>query len=95
VTHETFGTAPNRQFVISWNDVEFWVNPNMRVSFQVIFYETGGFAFAYNPATTALELGGDSTIGIENGDGSVALQYAFMHPALRPGLGVRFYPPTS
>jgi hypothetical protein len=89
----TRGTAPNRQFVVEWRDVHSYEDPTTRITFQVIFDEAGGYSFAYaDNDGTYLELGGGATIGIENADGTVALQYTYRQPVLHPGLGLRISP---
>ncbi|MEU8387339.1 carboxypeptidase regulatory-like domain-containing protein [Micromonospora sp. NPDC048843] len=92
----TRGTAPNRQFVTEWRNVASYEDPNTRVSFQLIIDEASGYRFAYDDIDgTFLELGGGATIGIENEDGTAALQYAYRAPVLRPGLGLRLTAPTA
>ncbi|GIF18174.1 hypothetical protein BJ973_008862 [Actinoplanes tereljensis] len=92
----TRGTAPNRQFVVEWRNVASYEDPNTRVSFQLIIDEAGGYRFAYADIDgTFLELGGGATIGIENEDGTTAIQYAYRAPVLRSGLGLRFTAPTA
>ncbi|MFD2764444.1 carboxypeptidase regulatory-like domain-containing protein [Micromonospora eburnea] len=89
------GSAPNRQFVIEWRNVHSYEDPLTRVTFQAILDEAGGYSFAYTDNDgTFLERGGGATIGIENADGTSAIQYAYRQPVLRPGLGLRFNPPT-
>ena len=95
-TAQTADAAPNRKFIVEWRNVRSYQEPDLRVSFEVIFEETGGFTFAYaDLGATSLERGGNSTIGIENAAGTVALQYTFRSPVLRPGNGVRITPPAS
>ncbi|WP_246607450.1 carboxypeptidase regulatory-like domain-containing protein [Paractinoplanes toevensis] len=90
----TRGTAPNRQYVIEWRNVSSYEDPTTRTTFQVIFDESGGYSFAYPAITgTFLTKGGAATIGIENADGTWALQYTYRQPVLRPGIGLRFDPP--
>ncbi|GIF20872.1 protocatechuate 3,4-dioxygenase beta subunit [Actinoplanes tereljensis] len=90
----TRGTAPNRQYVVEWRNVSSYEDPTTRSTFQVIFDEAGGYSFAY-PAIdgTFLTKGGGATIGIENADGTWALQYTYRQPVLRPGIGLRFDAP--
>ncbi|NGM15036.1 carboxypeptidase regulatory-like domain-containing protein [Verrucosispora sioxanthis] len=89
------GTAPNRQFVIEWRNVHSYEDPRTRVTFQAILDEAGGYSFAYTDNDgTFLERGGGATIGIENADGTAAIQYTYRQSVLRPGLGLRFNPPT-
>jgi hypothetical protein len=90
----TRGTAPNRQFVVEWRNVSSYEDPTTRTTFQVIFDEAGGYSFAYPDIDgTFLTKGGGATIGIENADGTWALQYTYRAPVLRPGAGLRFDPP--
>lgn len=90
----TRGTAPNRQFVVEWRDVASYEDPTTRTTFQVIFDEAGGYSFVYPDIDgTFLTKGGAATIGIENADGTWALQYTYRQPVLRPGNGLRFDPP--
>jgi hypothetical protein len=92
----TQGSAPNRQFVIEWRNVSSYEDPTTRVTFQAILDEAGGYSFAYTDSDgTFLERGGGAAIGIENADGTVALQYTYRQPVLRPGLGIRINPPAS
>ncbi len=92
----TRGTAPNRQFVVEWRNVASYEDPTTRVTFQAILNETGGYSFAYTDIDgTFLEKGGGATIGIENADGTVALQYTYRQPVLRPGSGLRIDAPAS
>ena len=95
-TAQTADAAPNRKFIVEWRNVRSYHEPDIRVSFEVIFEEAGGFTFAYTGIDgTAVELGGSALIGIENATGTVALQYTFRSPVLRSGNGVRINPPTS
>ncbi|MET8262185.1 carboxypeptidase regulatory-like domain-containing protein [Micromonospora sp. NPDC005205] len=90
------GSTGSRQFVIEWRNVHSFEDPLTRVTFQVILDEAGGYSFAYTDNDgTFLERGGAATIGIENASGTSAIQYAYRQPVLRPGLGLRFNPPTS
>ncbi|WP_229705590.1 carboxypeptidase regulatory-like domain-containing protein [Micromonospora sonchi] len=89
------GTAPNRQYVIEWRNVHSYEDPRTRTTFQAILDESGGYSFAYTDNDgTFLERGGGATIGIENADGTTAIQYTYRQPVLRPGMGLRFNPPT-
>ncbi len=90
------GSAPNRQFVVEWRNVHSYEDPLTRITFQVVIDEAGGYSFTYiDNDGTFLERGGAATIGIENAEGTAAIQYTYRQPALRPGLGLRFNPPSS
>ena len=88
------GTAPNRQFIVEWRNVKFFNNGSIRVSFEIIVDETSTITFAYSGIDSPkIEQGGSATVGIENVDGTVALQYSLNSPVLRSGQGVTFTPP--
>jgi hypothetical protein len=92
----TRGSAPNRQFVVEWRNVASLEDPTTRMTFQAVLDEAGGYSFVYTDSDgTFLERGGGATIGIENADGSAALQYTYRRPVLRPGLGLRLDTPAS
>ena len=89
------GSGPNRQFIIEWRNVRFYSNSNARVSFEIIFDESGAITFAYSGIDALpLEQGSMATVGIENGTGTVALQFSLNSPVLRSGQGVTFTPPA-
>ncbi|MEV4826776.1 carboxypeptidase regulatory-like domain-containing protein [Micromonospora sp. NPDC049257] len=89
------GSTGSRQFVIEWRNVHSYEDPLTRITFQAILDETGGYSLTYTDNDgTFLERGGAATIGIENSDGTTAIQYTYRQPVLRPGLGLRLSPPT-
>ncbi|MBB5872069.1 glucose/arabinose dehydrogenase [Allocatelliglobosispora scoriae] len=94
VRTQTIGTAPNRQFVIEWRNAKFFTDQTRRVDFEVLLGENGVITFAYAniDATVPLEQGSTATVGIENGAGTVALQYAFREAILASGRGITFTP---
>jgi hypothetical protein len=87
------GTAPNRQYVVEWQNVKHHDDPNTRLSFQAILDEAGGFTYVYpNTDTSFLRSGGAATIGLEPYNGAPGLFYADRLTALRPGVALRFVP---
>jgi hypothetical protein len=89
------GTAPNRSFVVEFRNVYVY-NFTERFSFQIVFYENGEIALAYSGGmTTAINQGSSATVGIENGDGTVAIQYSSNAALLRSGDGILFRPPAA
>ena len=89
------GTAPNRRFVVEWRNVKFWADQSRRVTVEAILYENGTIALAYQGIdANALEQGSKATVGIENGAGTVALQYSFNQPVLQNSIGVTIIPPS-
>ncbi len=78
VKYEALGTAPNRRFVITWNNVALYGNAATRYSFQVALYEStagvnGNFRYQY---TTGSSTGSSATVGVQL-SGADYTQYAF------------------
>jgi hypothetical protein len=88
VRTELLGAAPNRRFVIEWRNVTFFGGGTARVRFEMILQENGQILFQYADLADGRELGNSATVGIENDDGTVALQYSFNEAALDNGLAV-------
>jgi MSHA biogenesis protein MshQ len=66
VKYELLGSAPNRRFVISWDNVKLY-NQTARYSFQVALYEStaganGNFRYQY---TTGSSDGSNATVGVQ------------------------------
>jgi len=71
--HQTVGVAPNRRFIIQWNEVPFLGDPDEGyVTFQVQFVEaTREIRFEYEEPSCevcARAVGNSATIGIESAD---------------------------
>ncbi|MFD2452604.1 hypothetical protein [Ideonella paludis] len=47
ITYDTLGTAPNRRFVISYNNVSQYGNSAYRYTFQVALFESGNVEYRY------------------------------------------------
>jgi hypothetical protein len=93
VRTQTIGSAPNRQFVIEWRNVRFYSDPNTRLTFEVLLGENGTITFAYTDIDgSPLEKGSETTVGVENGTGTVARQYLFHEAILSSGRGITFTP---
>jgi hypothetical protein len=90
------GAAGGRRFVVEWRNVRHYSSSSVRLSFEAVFAEdTGAITFAYKDVGAAvLEQGSSATVGIENADGTVALQYSFNEPVLSSGHGVTISPPS-
>ncbi len=88
------GTAPNRQWVVEWRNVHIYGDTSTRATFEVVFKENGEITLAYADIdpNKSIERGGEGTVGIENGDGSIGFQYLFREPWLASGQGVTFTP---
>jgi hypothetical protein len=88
------GTAPNRGFVIEYRNVTMFNAPTRRLTFEIVLYENGEIAVAYQSLDDSLERGSSATVGIENAAGTVAYQYSFNQSVLLSGNGVLFRPPA-
>ncbi|PSL08287.1 subtilisin family serine protease [Haloactinopolyspora alba] len=84
-------------FVIEYRDVEFFGDDDVRVDFAVTLHEDGSIDFAYRNLDPGVEreLGASATVGIENADGTDALQYSFNEAALSSGTGITFALPPN
>ena len=94
VLWEVIGTAPNRELVVEWRNVErldrFCALFEGYISFQVVFFESSSdILFNYRDATFGGECpdadgGAQATVGIQMGP-DVATQWSFDTPSLADG----------
>ncbi len=85
---ETIGAEPDRRLVLEWLNVNRFGTSNL-MTFEIILEEaTGQIWFQY--ATMNGMTGDDATVGIENADGIIGLQYGYNQAVLEDGLAVRF-----
>lgn len=91
---ETLGSAPNRKFVIEWRDAAFYASPG-RVSVSVVLGEDGSFTTHYTgiDPSSLREQGESATVGVENADGTVALQYSSHQILIGNDYTIRFWKP--
>ena len=93
VWYRTVGTAPNRRFVVSWNDVVHYGYSYGAISFQAVLEEgTNAIVFNYRDTTFGdayWDHGNLATIGVERVDGLVGRQFSHRTPALAGYAGVR------
>jgi hypothetical protein len=93
IATKTSGTAPNRQWIVEWRNVQRYGNDSVRVSFEIILGEDGSITFGYDGIDDhEIERGSQATVGIENPGGRVAFQYLHRYEALHDGLAVHFAP---
>jgi hypothetical protein len=96
VRTEVLGAAPNRSFVIEWENIAFLADLSKRVNFEVVLTETGRITFQYQGIDDdGMEEGNSATIGIENAAGDDALQYAFNQASVASGTAIVFSLPPS
>ena len=84
VLFQTMGTAPNRYFVIQWNNMRFvgGTGGSSTLCFQVILHENGDIIMQYQTVDNG-QTGGSvphvngqsATIGIQNDDATMGLSY--------------------
>ncbi len=92
VYYQTLGTAPNRMFVVTWYIEDHYYSTPSEITFQVILYEgTNQIKFQYDDVTFGdpwFDYGGSATVGLNKGDGIVALQYSYNEPILEDGMAI-------
>ena len=77
IDYATVGSSPNRAFVIEYSSVEIFGSPT-HVSFEIKLWEDGRIDMLYGPNPASPGDGRNATIGIENADGSDALEFGFL-----------------
>jgi hypothetical protein len=107
VCSKTFGVEPNRKLVVIWQGLRFYDSPDWSdpVTFELILEEaTNLIYFQYKDVDGGLathDYGRSATVGIENSDGFVGLQYLYGDDGLNgrwpgnkltAGRAVLFYP---
>jgi hypothetical protein len=100
VFYQSGGAAPNRYFVIAWNEVTRQ-GEDERYTFEVVLYETGDILFQYK----TMEWGDDSWYycgytGIEDAEGLDGFDYSLDYcvaPSIRDGVtkAIRFTRPAA
>ncbi len=95
---QTFGTAPNRVFVVEWNNRPHFSNVGS-CTFQVLFHEgTNDIVFQYldtDFGNALYDFGASATVGIKGGEGATPIQYSYNVPAISNNLAIRFQPDPS
>jgi hypothetical protein len=98
---QTIGTAPHRQFVIEWRNMIFYTDSNSSnpavLDFEAVLGEdnkvTFNYILPYSTAETFRTHGTSATVGIQNANGTVALQRSFNQPYLISGQSIVFTAP--
>ncbi|MBK7181705.1 MAG: hypothetical protein IPH89_01565 [Bacteroidetes bacterium] len=75
VRYATYGTAPFRRFVVSWNNVPMFSCTGQLYSSQIIIYETTNIIETHiaNKSVCPGWVGGRATHGLQNTTGTVAI----------------------
>ncbi len=101
VSARLVGTAPDRRWVIDWQNLSI-IDENGslldgRVSFQVILFEgSNDIAFQYKTLEGPRSYGESATVGLQNAVRTLAAQFSFNQARLYPGRVVVFrFDPTN
>ncbi|MCG8672038.1 MAG: LamG domain-containing protein [Pseudomonadales bacterium] len=86
VTYGNSGTAPNRKFIVTYNNVRAYSNRSNRYDFQVVLYENGDIRYRYDNNTAN---GQSATIGIEVDDTDYTL-YSYNTTSVRTDFDLLF-----
>lgn len=89
VQYELLGSAPNRKFVVTWNNVALYGNVNTRYSFQIVLNEDGTFKYQY---TVGASDGSAGTVGVQVTSADYT-QYSFKQTFIDPtyGSAIKWY----
>ena len=91
-TATPLGTAPNRQFVVTWVNTPDWGSTGSYYNFQVILNEDGSFIYQYGPSNNPD--GGHADIGWEVSTTDYGL-YAYSSIGALANTAIRFYIPAN
>jgi len=94
VRYGVLGSAPNRRFVASWENVPRYNNASLSYSFQIVLFENGNIRYRYGSGNAN---GSSATIGIEV-DNSDFTQYSYNSVTVGDAndiLWIREFPPIN
>ncbi len=84
--YKTFGVAPNRYFVLTFQDVNrVGTDTTDKLTFQVIINENGIITFQYKDVTSGdptFDYGRMASVGLESGTGTDGLCYLYARPPM-------------
>ena len=101
IFYATFGSAPNRRFVVEWNSVpRFSPNPPYgegALTFEAVLAEgSNDILFQYQTLTGPNATGESATVGIEYSTGASGALYAYNTPgSLQEGMAIQLSPVAS
>jgi hypothetical protein len=74
IQYQTLGSEPDRRFIAQWTAVAEFGNADDTATFQAVLYEgSGRIEFRYGELDGIPSFPGDTSIGIENADGSAGI----------------------
>jgi thermitase len=90
----TFGTSPNREYVVEWAGVPRFGVTGSTLTLEVVLSETSNdILFQYQTLTGIGADGSSATIGVEYGNGSAGREYSYNKTgAVVQGQAIRFEP---
>jgi hypothetical protein len=90
---ETLGTAPNRTFVVQWNDVPSYVNATSGATFEVVFFENSD-TIRYEYASTVFGNDGDNgayaSVGLQGDPAGLYTAYSYYQPSLHSNSAIEW-----
>ena len=90
---ETLGTAPNRTFVVQWNDVPSYIGATSAATFEVVFSEDSD-TIRYEYASTAFgndaDNGAYASVGLQGDPAGLYTSYSYYQPVLRPNSAIQW-----
>ena len=92
---QTFGSAPNRRFVVEWYRVPIQAaNSSTELTFQVILEEaTGQIVYQYKDLKGPGSDGSSATLGLEYNDGYTGVLQSYnQRGAIKSGVAIHFFP---
>ncbi len=74
IRYQTQGVAPNRRFVVSYNQIPLYLCGSTRGTFQIVLHECTGFidVFISSKPTCTVWQGGTAVLGLQNAAGTSA-----------------------
>ncbi|MGN6517964.1 MAG: hypothetical protein ACTHK2_00890 [Dokdonella sp.] len=88
---QTLGTAPNRRFIVQWNDLPTYAIASSRATFQVVFAEDSD-TIRYEYQSVAFgndaDNGAWSTVGLQGDPDGLFTKYSYYQPSLRPNSAI-------
>jgi len=91
---DTFGTAPNQEFVIAWTEMQRTGFPNTELEFEIVLFEnSGNVLLQYRTLKGTGSDGASATVGLEYANGEAGREYSYNKAgALIPELALLFMP---
>src|SRR6185312_13672034 len=90
---QTLGTAPNRTFVVQWNDVPTYVAATSAATFEVVFFESSD-TIRYEYASTVFGNDGDNgawaSVGLQGDPAGLYTSYSYIQPVLHSNSAIEW-----